>query len=208
MALDIVTIEQPQFKTVLTTPTKKVSFPLKEADINLIEAMKETLFHLNGVGLAANQVNESKRILAIYIPKEASLLRDDAKPYPMHIMINPTYSPIDAKAMEAGFEGCYSVSHTMGKVPRYKQIKVTFYDEEGQLHQRTEQGFYARVIQHEIDHLNGLLITDRLTKDCVQGSFEDMLALRRAELSPEKQALFDKLRAQKEKSNAPGTEKK
>jgi peptide deformylase len=200
MALDIVTIEQPEYYQVLKNKAHDVVFPLNEEDKQLIAAMKSKLQDLGGVGLAAPQVNVGKRIMAVYIPEEATLLRDNVSQfYPMHIMINPSYEPLPHSAILHDFEACYSVATKAGKVPRYDQIKVTFYDERGVLHEQTEQGFYARVLQHEIDHLNGLLIIDRLTKDCIQGSMEEMMNLRRASLSPEKKLLFDKIMAKKAK---------
>lgn len=197
MAMEIVTIEQNEHQHVLKTKAGRVQFPLNAEDKKLIDAMKNKLQELGGVGLAAPQVNEAKQIAAIYIPEEAGLLREHVIPYPMHIMINPSYEPVSPTAMMYDFEACYSVSSKAGKVPRYQQIKLTYYDESGQLHQQIESGFYARVIQHEIDHLNGLLIIDRLTPDCIQGTMEEMMVLRRAELSEEKKALFDQVMAKK-----------
>jgi peptide deformylase len=200
VAMDIVTIEQPEYGQVLKSQAQNVQFPLSQEDKDLIAAMKAKLDGLGGVGLAAPQVNFPRRIIAIYIPEEATLLRDNVKKlYPMHIMINPTYEPASGSAMHHDFEGCYSVSSTSGKVPRYEQIKLSYYDESGQYHQQIENGFYARVLQHEIDHLNGLLILDRLTPDCIQGSLEEMMALRRASLPPEKKKVFDQYVAKKAK---------
>ncbi len=200
MDLEIVTIEQPEYHQVLKHQAQAVQFPLSQADKDLIEAMKNKLQKLGGVGLAAPQVNFPRRIIAIYIPEEATLLRDNVKRlYPMHIMINPSYTPAEGSAIQHDFEGCYSVASKSGKVPRYEQITVSYYDELGQFHQQTEEGFYARVLQHEVDHLNGFLILDRLTPDCVQGSVEEMMALRRVSLSPEKRALFDQIMAKKMK---------
>ncbi|WP_058514396.1 peptide deformylase [Legionella santicrucis] len=200
MDLEIVTIEQSEYHQVLKHQAQEVQFPLSQADKDLIDAMKNKLQKLGGVGLAAPQVNFPKRIIAIYIPEEATLLRDHVKSfYPMHIMINPSYAPVEGSAIQHDFEGCYSVSSKSGKVPRYEQIKVSYYDESGQFHQQTEEGFYARVLQHEVDHLNGFLILDRLTPDCEQGSVEEMMALRRISLSPEKRALFDQIMAKKMK---------
>lgn len=200
MDLEIVTIEQPEYHWVLKHQAQEVQFPLSQADKDLIDAMKNKLQKLGGVGLAAPQVNFSRRIIAIYIPEEATLLRDNVKRfYPMHIMINPSYTPAEDSAIQHDFEGCYSVASRSGKVPRYEQINVSYYDELGQFHQQTEEGFYARVLQHEVDHLNGFLILDRLTPDCVQGSVEEMMAVRRVSLSPEKRALFDQIMAKKMK---------
>ncbi|KTC71098.1 Peptide deformylase [Legionella bozemanae] len=200
MAMDIVTIEQPEYRKVLKSKAQEVQFPLSQEDKKLIAAMKTKLHGLGGVGLAAPQVNCAKRIIAIYIPEESTLLRDNVnKFYPMHIMINPSYEPIAGSEMRQDFEGCYSVSSKSGKVPRYEQITVSYYDESGRFHQQIEEGFYARVLQHEIDHLNGFLILDRLTPDCIQGSVEEMMALRRESLPPEKRALFDQVIARKAK---------
>lgn len=190
-ALEIVTVEEVAHVQVLRKPAKPVSFPLSSADLQLIAAMKEKLYELGGVGLAAPQVNHAKQIIAIYIPEEAALLRNNVSPYPMHIMINPSYQGIEEKGFIHDFEGCYSVSSKAGKVPRYSQIALHYQDEKGQAHSSTESGFYARVLQHEIDHLNGTLIIDRLTPDCVQGSVQEMMALRREELSDEQKAAFD-----------------
>ncbi|VEG90944.1 peptide deformylase [Legionella spiritensis] len=196
-ALNIVTIEQSEYQHVLKTPAQIVRFPLSNDDRTLIKAMKEKLCQLHGVGLAAPQVNQSRQIIVIYIPEDAALLRDNVTPYPIHVLCNPAYEAIPGSAVKDDFEGCYSVAGKAGKVPRYERIKLSYYDEHGQRHERVEQGFYARVLQHEIDHLNGILIIDRLTPNCVQGSIEEMNALRRAELSEEKRKLFDQLMATK-----------
>ncbi|MDX1837843.1 peptide deformylase [Legionella taurinensis] len=197
--LHLIHIEQLEHQQVLKTPAKPVQFPLSADDKQLIAAMKEKLHALEGVGLAAPQVNQSRRIIAVYIPESAALLRDQVKPYPMHIMINPSYEGVAGLPLQADFEACYSVADKAGKVPRFQQITVTYYDEDGEFHRQQESGFYARVLQHEIDHLNGVLIIDRLTPDCVQGSPDDMRALRRAELPEAKRQLFDDLMSKKAK---------
>ncbi|MBA2655941.1 MAG: peptide deformylase [Tatlockia sp.] len=200
MGLDIVTIEQPEFHQVLKTPAKKSIFPLSKEIRELIDLMKVKLNELGGVGLAAPQINVSQQIIAIYIPDEAKLLRDNVKrSYPMHILINPSYEPVKNTEILHDFEACYSVSSKAGKVPRFNEIRLSYYDETGHYHEQLERGFYARVLQHEIDHLKGVLIMDRLTPDCIQGTLQDMMALRRAELPEDKRALFDSLMAKKQK---------
>ncbi|RUR12501.1 peptide deformylase [Legionella sp. km772] len=197
MGLNIVTIEEAEHRRVLKNPAALVTFPLTSEDRSLIQAMKEKLYALEGVGLAAPQVNVAKQIIVIYIPETAALLREQVTPYPMHVMINPSYRAVGHSLIHEDFEGCYSVASKAGKVPRYQEIALSYFDERGMEHQQIEKGFYARVLQHEIDHLNGVLIIDRLTADCVQGSPEEMAKLRRAELSEEKRALFDELMAKK-----------
>ncbi len=200
MDFSIVTIEQPEYEKVLTSKAKEVVFPLKPSDQGLIDLMKAKVVELGGVGLAAPQVNYAKQLIVIYIPEEARLLRDSIKTtYPVHVLINPSYEPIEAKGQWADYEGCYSVSSKAGKVPRFQSIKLTYFDEQGKQHQQIESGFYARVLQHEIDHLNGVLITDRLSPDCIQGTVEEMMAMRRSELSEEKQVMYDALMQKKMK---------
>lgn len=195
--LEIITIEQPDAASILKIKSAAVSFPLSADDRTLIDAMKNKLFQLGGVGLAAPQVKQNKQIIAIYIPEDAALLRNNVQTYPMHIMINPWYEVIQETETVYDFEGCYSVHNKAGKVPRYQAIQLTYQDEDGLSHTQKAEGFYARVLQHEIDHLNGILIIDRLTADCVQGSFEEMMAMRRSELSPERRLKFDQLIAKK-----------
>ncbi len=184
-------------KSALRQQSTKISFPLAAADQQLIAEMKEIMFALGGVGLAAPQIGIARNIAVIYIPESAALLRDNVQEMPMHVIINATYEPIESKAMYSDFEACYSVQSVMGKVPRYNAINLRHQDETGKEITKIEQGFYARVLQHEIDHLNGLLITDRLTPECLQGTHEEMLKIRRRELPPEKRKLFDNLLKQK-----------
>ena len=153
MGLNIVTVEEPKYKKILKTPAAFVSFPLSTEDCSLIKAMKDKLYSLEGVGLAAPQVNVGKQIIVIYIPENAALLREQVTPYPMHVMINPSYKAVAHSAIHDDFEGCYSVTDKAGKVPRYQEIILNYFDEQGTEHQQVEKGFYARVLQHEIDHL-------------------------------------------------------
>lgn len=195
----IVTIEDEPNKeqSVLKQRTTKVIFPLAAVDKELIAQMQGMMFALGGVGLAAPQVGVGKNIAVIYIPESAAILRDNVQEKPMHVIINATYEPIESEGVYADFEGCYSIESVIGKVTRYNAIKVQYQDETGQEIAKIERGFYARVLQHEIDHLNGLLMTDRLTPACLQGPPEEILKIRRAELSLEKRKGFDELIKQK-----------
>ena len=200
MELKIITIEDEIDKSssVLKNKAKKVSFPLSAEDKQIISSMQAILFKAEGVGLAAPQVNIGLSIAVVYIPESASLLREGAISYSMHTIINPEYTPVNEEEIVSDFEGCYSVNSVYGKVPRYKSIKLKYQNEDGLLIEQIVTDFYARVIQHEIDHLNGVLITDRLTPECVQGTFAQMLSLRRAELSEDKRKHFDELMKIKE----------
>lgn len=193
MALEIITIEEQENKnnSALKNVAEKVNFPLTLEDKEIIKKMKDIIYAAEGVGLAAPQVDVRKKIAIIYIPESASLLREDVRTYPIHTIINPEYSPITEDGIAADFEGCYSVKSVYGKVKRYKSINLKYQDEEGNSIEKKVSGFYARVLQHEIDHLNGILITDRLTPKCIQGTFSEMLSLRRASLPKEKRKHFD-----------------
>lgn len=190
--MDIVTIEMPEHQRVLTTPAQPVQFPLSGDDQQLLMVMKNKLDELGGVGLAAPQINHPRQIIAIYIAEDAAQCREHAKPYPMHLMINPAYKPTTKATIHYDFEACYSVSSKAGKVPRYTDIELEYDDEQGNHHQLIATGFYARVLQHEIDHINGVLIVDRLTPDCVQGTLEEMRTLRRNELTAAQQLVYDR----------------
>ncbi|KTD77173.1 peptide deformylase [Legionella waltersii] len=195
--LQIVAIEQTDYQSVLKNKARPVSFPLSVEDKALIQSMETKLQHLGGVGLAAPQINVAKQIIAIYIPEEAGLLRDNVTSYPMHVLINPSYTPKANAKTVYDFESCYSVNSKSGKVPRYNEIDYHYYDVEGVYHSSSADGFYARVLQHEIDHINGILIIDRLTPDCIQGTPQEMMVLRRAELPDEKKVLFDQVMEKK-----------
>ncbi len=194
MKSSITKIENPTDVAVLKSPAKTVTFPLTEENKTTIQQMREKLYQLGGVGLAAPQVNVSQKIIVVYIPDDAALLRDDIKPYPMHVMINPSYQPpIDDYTTSYDIEGCYSVTSKAGKVQRYNKIKLEYQDEQGVWHKSIENGFYAPVLQHEIDHINGILIIDRLKPSDTQGTISEMMTLRRAELPKDKQKMFDEL---------------
>lgn len=195
MELKIITIEDDvdSVSSVLKNKARQVNFPLSAEDKQIIASMQALLFKVEGVGLAAPQVSIGLRIAIVYIPESASLLRKDAGIYSMHTIINPEYTPVNENDIVSDFEGCYSVKRVYGKVPRYKSINLKYQNEDGMLIEKIATGFYARVLQHEIDHLNGILITNRLTPECVQGTFAQMMPLRRAELPEDKRKYFDNL---------------
>ncbi len=139
---------------VLRRPVTKIQFPLKKSDIRLLHNMVKTVKAANGVGLAAPQVSESLDLALIYLP-EAGL---GGMP-----IINPiiTETSEETEAME---EGCLSMPGVFGHVTRPKKITMTAYDIEGKQFTVTDDTFLARVIQHEIDHLNNTLIIDKFDK--------------------------------------------
>ncbi len=117
----------------------------------LVHEMKEAMIDENGVGLAANQVGELLRVIVV-----RDIEMDEVNYY-----INPTI--VDGRGEEMDEEGCLSFPGLCGLVPRYEAITVKFQDLEMNTYRVELEGIHARILQHEIDHLNGLTIRDRTT---------------------------------------------
>lgn len=139
----------------------------------LLNDMKDTMDDLNGAGLAAPQIAVSLRVMIFGITENERY--PDVEPVPETILINPEYSVIDP-GKESDWEGCLSVPHMRGLVPRYKGIKYWGYDVKGDIIEREAHGFHARVFQHEFDHLNGVLYPQRI-ENMKNFGFDDVLFL-------------------------------
>ena len=125
----------------------------------LIDDMFETMREYQGVGLAAPQVHESLRLfVAGFTPGEDD--EEDSR-MPLMALINPEITPVGDTTVE-DWEGCLSIPDIRGRVPRARQIVVRAYDRRGKPIELKASGFTARVIQHETDHLDGVLFFDRM----------------------------------------------
>ena len=138
---------------------------------NLIIDMLDTMRHLEGVGLAAPQIGVDLRVVIFGF--ESSERYPDASAVPFTVLINPVLQPLSTEE-EDGWEGCLSVPGLRGMVPRYKQLRYRGFDEKGQAIDRTVNDFHARVVQHECDHLIGILYPMRI-KDFRNFGFVDTL---------------------------------
>ncbi len=137
---------------------------------NLLSDMVDTLRDYGGVGLAAPQIDESLRVVIIEI-RDANLRYGVQEFFPLTIFVNPEIELIDSQT--AGFwEGCLSIPGMRGYVERPQNISVSFIDELGDFSTLDLHGFPATVLQHELDHLDGVLYVDRM-KDLRSLSFED-----------------------------------
>lgn len=125
----------------------------------LLADMNDTMQALNGAGLAAPQIGVGLRVVIFGVQSNSRY--PDADSVPQTILINPVITPIDEQ-IEEGWEGCLSVPSLRGVVPRYLNIRYQGYDENGGLIDRTVSGFHARVVQHECDHLDGILYPMRI----------------------------------------------
>ncbi len=124
----------------------------------LILEMAATMDEYEGVGIAANQVGESLSLFLMGLNEGGSRHPEGI---PITIVANPTLKPLDEEK-EDDWEGCLSVPCLRGKVPRYKKVELSGLDEKGRAFTRVYEGFPARVVQHETDHLNGKVYLDRL----------------------------------------------
>lgn len=137
----------------------------------LLDDMRDTMAHLNGAGIAAPQIGVS---LQVVIFGSASNPRyPDAPEVPSTVLINPTLEPIGDEE-EEGWEGCLSVPGMRGVVPRFQRLRYRGFDQFGAPIDRTVDGFHARVVQHECDHLIGILYPMRI-RDLTRFGFIEAL---------------------------------
>lgn len=148
---------------VLKTRAKPVANPTAPEIRKLINDMRETMADAGGVGLAAPQVHVPLRLVIFEVPAAALDEGDeDDSEFFSQVLINPKVEP-RSDELESGWEGCLSVPELRGAVPRYTHVHYEGSDENGTLIERDAQGFHARVVQHECDHLDGILYPMRMS---------------------------------------------
>lgn len=137
----------------------------------LLHDMRDTMAHLDGAGLAAPQIGVDLRVVIFGGVTNARY--PDAPPVPDTVLINPQVVPLGAEE-EGGWEGCLSVPGLRGWVPRWRYLRYAGFDESGRAFERTVEGFHARVVQHECDHLDGVLYPMRI-RDFTRFGFTDVV---------------------------------
>ena len=140
--------------------------------LELLQDMRDTMAHLNGAGLAAPQIGVPLRVVIFGVksnPRYPGI--DDV---PDTVLINPVLTPLSDE-LEEGWEGCLSVPGMRGWVPRFLRLKYSGFDEHGQRFEREVEGFHARVVQHEVDHLAGVLYPMRI-RDFTRFGFNEALS--------------------------------
>lgn len=167
MKLKIIQVGDPVLRNVSRPLTKKEV--LTPAIQQLISLMKNTMRDAPGVGLAAPQVGIPLQIAVIedreeYLKllKPEEIKERDRRPIPFHVIINPKITLLEVEKQANFYEGCLSLNGFVGDVPRAFKIKIEALNEKGELINIKAQGWYARILQHEIDHLNGTLYIDRM----------------------------------------------
>ncbi|HQS84164.1 MAG: hypothetical protein B7Y25_05640 [Alphaproteobacteria bacterium 16-39-46] len=182
--LPLFVIENESHQDVLRRVAENVSFPLSFEDKTLIETLKHMVSTMDmSSGLAAPQIGFSKRIIVFQVVEYVLKFRRDVEfLVPLTPLINPSYIPQAEGGKTLDWEACYSVESRMGKVWRYKTITYTGQTEEGELIEGMARGFLARLLQHEIDHLDGKLAIDLYDPDSPQGPMEEMRKVRLKEV--------------------------
>jgi peptide deformylase len=137
----------------------------------LIADMQDTMRAANGAGLAAPQIGVHLRVVIFGV--EANPRYPQAEPVPFTVLINPLLTPLTDE-LEEGWEGCLSVPGLRGVVPRWTHLHYSGFDPEGEPIEREVRGFHARVVQHECDHLDGILYPMRM-RDFSRFGFTDVL---------------------------------
>ena len=138
---------------------------------SLIADMDETMRSLSGAGIAAPQIGVSLRVVIFELGENPRY--PHLTPVPYTVLVNPTLTALDEE-QEEGWEGCLSVPGMRGLVPRYRRLRYQGFDASGAVIDRTVEGFHARLVQHEVDHLDGILFPQRV-RDLRNFGFEDAL---------------------------------
>ncbi|HEY2337189.1 MAG TPA: peptide deformylase [Burkholderiales bacterium] len=138
---------------------------------NLLTDMRDTMAHLNGAGLAAPQIGVGLRVVIFGVKSNPRY--PDVEEVPDTVLVNPQITPL-GEELEEGWEGCLSVPGMRGVVPRFARLRYAGFDETGQRFVREAGGFHARVVQHECDHLDGLLYPMRIRDFSRFGFIEEL----------------------------------
>lgn len=166
MLLKIIAVGNPVLRqTTRALTPKEVRSP---EIINLIEYMRETLRDAPGVGLAAPQIGQSLNLAVIEdrveyhkAATDAELKERERMPVDFHVLVNPQIESM-SDAQVSFFEGCLSLPGFMAEVPRSRSVRVTCFDHHGKPRVIEAKGWYARILQHEIDHLHGKIYIDSM----------------------------------------------
>jgi peptide deformylase len=128
----------------------------------LVRNMVETMQDANGAGLAAPQVHVPLRVVIFHVPEDRAGEDEESAPQPLTVLINPEIEPLTTETA-LGWEGCLSVPGLVGAVPRFTRIRYAGLALDGSRIEREAEGFHARVVQHECDHLDGIVYPQRMT---------------------------------------------
>lgn len=163
---EVIDLRHPKTHAILRGPIKPLSFPLSkedERDIDIVERRFDT--EENMAGVAAPQIGIAKQIIvfAAVDPEIKKWRQDFTQSMPKQVWLNPSFDPI-GDATHEEYEGCFSVEDMAGPVKRYSRIKYWANDRDGNVVKGIAEGYLARVIQHEVEHIRGTLFIDHVAK--------------------------------------------
>ena len=144
---------------ILKEKTKEVE-EIDENLLDLLDNMHETMLASDGVGIAAPQVNKKERVAVVHLDEDDEIFE----------LINPTI--VEREGEDVFVEGCLSIPHVFGLVPRASRIVVEYYNREGEYIHLEAFDYLARAIQHEVDHLDGILFTQRMTQEIAEDQLD------------------------------------
>jgi peptide deformylase len=157
MILKVARLGHPVLRQIAEpVPLEQITTPAMQ---QFIDDMIETMYEYDGAGLAAPQVHVSKQVVVMEVAQNPRY--PNAPAIPLTVYINPEITPLTDDMVE-DWEGCLSVPGLRGRVPRYTKIRLRAYDRRGKRIDITVEGFHARVIQHECDHVQGKVYLDRM----------------------------------------------
>ena len=154
--LEILTVQNLEHLKILRTKSRKVQ-AVSPKMAAFAEQMLDKMREANGIGLAAPQVGVLQRLFVVELPED----EENDQPVETYILFNPEI--VKGRGEQIGYEGCLSIPGYIGEVARREQITVQGLNEKGKPVRLKVEGYLARVFQHEIDHLDGILFTERLT---------------------------------------------
>ena len=165
---------------VLRRIASRVEDPKAPFVAELLADMREKLAESGGIGLAAPQIAELHRVILVSVPKLRTTADEDDGEMPVTALINPEITAI-GEEVSLGWEGCLSIPGWRGKVPRWQRLELKATLEDGSLLETVISGMRARVVQHEVDHLDGVLYLDRMQDFKDLGFTEEIMEAKLAE---------------------------
>ena len=158
---------------VLRTKAAQVPDPTAPEIRRLASDMLETMEDASGAGLAAPQVHVPLRLVMFHVPAHRTTAGEEPPPQGLTVLVNPVIEPLTDER-ELGWEGCLSLPGMIGAVPRFTRIRYRGAALDGAILEREASGFHARVVQHECDHLDGILYPQRMDDLSLFGFADDM----------------------------------
>ncbi|WP_216920824.1 peptide deformylase [Synechococcus sp. CCAP 1479/9] len=160
---DVLTIGDPRLRQV-SAPVERFDDSALSA---LLDDLRDTMAAADGAGLAAPQIGVPLRVVIFGITHNPRY--PEAPPIPETVLINPVLTPLGDDLDDDAWEGCLSVPGWRARVPRWRRLRYRGFDGQGQPIEREVDGFHARVVQHECDHLDGVLFPDRVPAGLPRG---------------------------------------